>query len=173
VRIGRIQAAVIGDSEAAESVLRMAEETGARLARHGIVVVCGGMGGVMEAACRGAVNAGGTTVGILPGERRDAANRWCTIVIPTGLSHARNALTVLASDFIVVIGGGAGTLSEISFAWIHGKPILALAGSGGWADRIAGTAIDSRRKEPVLACPDPEHLEREALAIVDRLVPRA
>lgn len=163
-----IQAAVVGDSEAPEHVRRMAEEAGARLAKHSIVVVCGGGSGVMEAACRGAVKAGGTTVGILPGERRNEANPYCTIVIPTGLSHARNALTVLAADFVVAIGGGAGTLSEISLAWIHGKPVLALRGSGGWADKVAGTAIDSRRKEPVVACADLDQLEREALALCRR-----
>ena len=163
-----MQAAIIGDSDAPEHVLRMAEAAGARLAGLGVVVVCGGGGGVMAAACRGAVNAGGTTVGILPGERRDDANPWCTIVIPTGLSHARNALTVLAADFVVVVGGGAGTLSEISLAWVHGKPIFAMEGSGGWADRTAGTAIDSRREGTVVACADVDQLEREALAVIAR-----
>jgi uncharacterized protein (TIGR00725 family) len=107
------------DSPAAEAV-------GRELARRGAVVVCGGLGGVMEAACRGAKGAGGTTVGILPGIDRDAANQFVDIAIPTGLGEARNALVVRAADALVALGGGYGTLSEIALALKAGKRVVAL-----------------------------------------------
>jgi uncharacterized protein (TIGR00725 family) len=91
--------------------------------------VCGGLGGVMEAACRGAKDAGGTTVGILPGTDREAANRFVDIAIPTGLGEARNALVVRAADALIAVGGGYGTLSEIALALKAGKRVVGL---GSW-----------------------------------------
>jgi uncharacterized protein (TIGR00725 family) len=93
------------------------------------VVVCGGLGGVMEAACRGAKGAGGTTIGILPGVDRSAANPFVDVAIPTGLGEARNALVVRAADALIAVGGGYGTLSEIAFALKAGKRV---AGIGTW-----------------------------------------
>jgi uncharacterized protein (TIGR00725 family) len=93
------------------------------------VVVCGGLGGAMEAACRGASEAGGTTVGILPGSDRAAANRYVDVAIPTGLGEARNVLVVRAADALVAVGGGYGTLSEIALALKAGKRVVGL---GSW-----------------------------------------
>jgi uncharacterized protein (TIGR00725 family) len=93
------------------------------------VLVCGGLGGVMEAACKGAKEAGATTVGILPGADRSAANRFVDIAIPTGLGEARNALVVRAADAVVAIGDGYGTLSEIALALRAGKRVVGL---GTW-----------------------------------------
>jgi uncharacterized protein (TIGR00725 family) len=93
------------------------------------VLVCGGLGGAMEAACRGASEAGGVTVGILPGDDRSAANRFVEVAIPTGLGEARNALVVRSADALVAVGGGYGTLSEIAFALKAGKPVIGL---GSW-----------------------------------------
>jgi uncharacterized protein (TIGR00725 family) len=93
------------------------------------VLVCGGLGGVMEAACRGAKEGGGTTVGILPGSERSAANEFVDVAIPTGLGEARNALVVRAADALIAVGGGYGTLSEIAFALKAGKPVVGL---GSW-----------------------------------------
>ena len=107
----------------------MAEAVGRELGARGVVVVCGGLGGVMEAACRGAKEAGGATVGILPGTDRSAANRFVDVAIPTGLGEARNALVVRAADALIAIGGGYGTLSEIAFALKAGKRV---AGIGTW-----------------------------------------
>jgi len=90
------------------------------------VLVCGGLGGVMEAACRGARDAGGRTVGILPGADRSAANRFVDVAIPTGLGEARNALVVRSADALVAVGGGYGTLSEIALALKAGKPVVGL-----------------------------------------------
>src|SRR5258707_10963525 len=109
--------AVIGPGcDAADDELAQAEEAGAAIAEAGAGLVCGGLGGVMEAACRGARSRGGLTVGLLPGTDRDAANGWVVVALPTGLGEARNALVVRAADAVVAIGGGWGTLSEIALA---------------------------------------------------------
>ena len=155
------QAALVGDSDAPDPVLALAEQAGEMLARRSVTLVTGGRGGVMEAAARGAARAGGLTVGITPGTDADAANPWCGVVIPTGLGHARNVLTALAGDFVVAVGGGAGALSELCFGWIHGRPIYLLRGSGGWADRLAGAALDHRESSEIVDCEDVAALERE------------
>jgi hypothetical protein len=153
------QAVLIGDSDAEPEQLRCAAAVGTLIARLGMTLITGGRGGVMEAASRAATAAGGTTVGIVPSTQMDEANPWCRIVIPTGLGHARNAITALAGDVVIVIGGGAGTLSEIALAWIHARPILTLAGSGGWADAAVGQPPDARRSSTVTACADLTALE--------------
>jgi uncharacterized protein (TIGR00725 family) len=96
------------------------------LAEKGAVVVCGGLGGVMAAACRGAKSAGGLTVGLLPGKKRDDANPWVDVAIPTGLGEARNVLVVASASAVVAVGGEYGTLSEIAFALRAGKPVVGL-----------------------------------------------
>jgi uncharacterized protein (TIGR00725 family) len=119
---------VIGGShcEVAESAL--AEEVGRLVAEEGATLVCGGLGGVMEAAARGAKAAGGTTIGILPGHDRSAANRYLDHVLTTGIGHARNLAVVSSGDAVVAIGGGCGTLSEIGLAGKIGRPVVILAG---------------------------------------------
>ena len=116
-----------GSAEAGEEALRAAEEVGRLVGQAVGVVVSGGLGGVMEAACRGAKAAGGTTVGLLPGDDRADANPWVDVAIATGLGEARNVLVVRASDVIVAIGGGFGTLSEIGFALKTGTPVVGIA----------------------------------------------
>ncbi len=118
--------AVIGGGTAAASALEAAEAVGVGLARAGAILVCGGLGGVMEAACRGARGAGGTTVGLLPGTDRVAANRWVEIALPTGLGELRNGLMVRAADALIAVGGEWGTLSEIALALKVGKPVIGL-----------------------------------------------
>jgi uncharacterized protein (TIGR00725 family) len=122
--------AVVGPGEASASEVQAAEEVGAGLAAAGAVVVTGGLGGVMEAASRGASSRRGTTVGILPGENRDAANDWVEVAIATGLGELRNGLVVRAADAVVAIGGGHGTLSEVALALKLGRPVVGL---GTWA----------------------------------------
>jgi uncharacterized protein (TIGR00725 family) len=120
---------VIGAGRASDEEARAAEAVGRGLAEARAVLVCGGLGGVMEAACRGAKEAGGTTVGILPGSDRGAANRFVDIAIATGLGEARNALIVRAVDALVAVGGEYGTLSEIALALKGGTPVIGL---GSW-----------------------------------------
>ena len=121
--------AVVGPGEASPDELHTAEEVGAGLAAAGVVVVTGGLGGVMEAASRGARSRRGRTLGILPGDDRDAANGWVEIAVPTGMGELRNGLVVRAADAVVAIGGGHGTLSEVALALKLGRPVVGL---GTW-----------------------------------------
>lgn len=155
-----LQAAVIGDANPPAETVALAEQVGHMLARMGITVISGGLGGVMEGVSRGARQAGGWVVGIVPSHRLDEANPWCNVVLPTGMGHARNVLTVLAGDFVVAIGGGAGTLSELCFAWIHGRPIFTLQGSGGWADRLGEQPLDHRASSTIRRCATVSDLQR-------------
>ncbi len=118
--------AVIGDSACSEQDAKLAETVGGLLAREGAVVVCGGLGGVMEAVCRGARSHGGLTVGILPGDEAEMANRWVDVPIATGMGEARNALVVKSAQAVIAIGGGYGTLSEIAFALKNRIPVIGL-----------------------------------------------
>jgi uncharacterized protein (TIGR00725 family) len=108
-------------------LLAAAEAVGAELARRGAVVVTGGLGGVMEAACRGARSAGGTTLGILPGGDRTAANAFVSVAVATAMGELRNGLVVRCADAVVAIAGGYGTLSEIALALKAGKPVVGIA----------------------------------------------
>lgn len=118
--------AVVGPGEASPEEGATAEAVGRLVARRGAVLVCGGLGGVMEAACRGARGEGGTTIGILPGLDRSAANPHVEVAIATGLGEARNALVVRASDVLIAVGGAYGTLSEIALALKAGKRVVGL-----------------------------------------------
>ena len=118
--------AVVGPGEASDAELAVAEEVGGRLAASGAVMVCGGLGGVMEAACRGAKSKRGMTIGLLPGLDRSAANGWVDVAIPTGLGELRNGLIVRACDALIAIGGGEGTLSEIALALRDGRPVIGI-----------------------------------------------
>jgi uncharacterized protein (TIGR00725 family) len=120
---------VVGPGDATGEERRTAEEVGRLLAEAGAVVVTGGCSGVMEAASKGAQEAGGTTLGILPGADRAEANAWVSVAVPTGMGEARNALVVRAADALVAVGGAWGTLSEIALARKTGKPVAAL---GSW-----------------------------------------
>jgi uncharacterized protein (TIGR00725 family) len=120
------QIGVIGGGTCSPEIYEIAQEVGREIARNGFSLVCGGLSGVMEAACRGAREARGTTLGILPTANKADANPYCDLVIPTGLGHARNVLVVHASDALVAVDGEAGTLSEIAIALKVGKPIVGI-----------------------------------------------
>lgn len=122
----RLVLAVVGSASCDEEVAALAEAVGREIARRGAVLVCGGRGGVMEAACRGARAEGGTTVGILPGNDRRQANPYVDIALATGLGEARNAVVVRAADAVIAVSGGYGTLSEIGLALKMGKAVIGL-----------------------------------------------
>jgi uncharacterized protein (TIGR00725 family) len=122
-----IQVAVVGSGAEHEG---RAEEVGRLLAERGCTLVCGGLGEVMTAVARGARAAGGTTIGILPGERREDANEWIDHVVVTGIGHARNLAVAASGDAVIAVGGSWGTLAEISFAKRLGRPVVVLA--PGW-----------------------------------------
>jgi uncharacterized protein (TIGR00725 family) len=115
---------VVGPGAASAAEVEAAEAIGSGLARAGAVLVCGGLGGVMAAACRGAAQAGGMTIGILPGHDRSAANEWVQVAIPTGLGELRNGLVVRAADAVIAVGGAYGTLSEVALALKTGVPVV-------------------------------------------------
>jgi len=117
---------VIGGSTVTDAEAERAEAVGRLLGERGHTLVCGGLGGVMEATCRGASEAGGTTIGVLPGEDRASANPHVDVPIATGLGHARNGLVVLNGDAAIAIDGGSGTLSELGFAGVFDRPIAGL-----------------------------------------------
>ena len=120
--------AVVGPGEADAETYALALEVGRLIAARGGVVVCGGLGGVMEAAARGASEAGGSTLGILPGGDRSAANAYVTLALATGLGELRNALVVRCSDAVVAVGGSWGTMSEVALAVRLGKAVVSLRG---------------------------------------------
>ncbi len=118
--------AVIGGSQASEEELEQAEEAGREIALKGAVLICGGLGGVMEAACRGAKSAGGLTIGILPGDSYTNANAFIDIPVVTGMGYSRNVIVAKSARAVIAVGGSYGTLSEISFALQNGIPIVGL-----------------------------------------------
>ena len=118
--------AVIGGSQASKQEIKTAEDVGRELAKRGAAVVCGGLGGVMEAACRGASSEGGITIGILPGENRNDVNQYVQIPIVTGMGYARNVAVVKSAQAVIAIGGSYGTLSEIGHAIQSGIPVIGI-----------------------------------------------
>ena len=121
-----MRVSVIGGSSVGPETAAVAEELGQRLANRDHTVVCGGLGGVMEAVCRGARDASGETIGILPTDRREDANPYVTTPIATGMGHARNALVVMNGDAVIAVDGAGGTLSEIGMALAQGRPVAGL-----------------------------------------------
>ncbi len=140
--MSRTYIGVCGAARASAAESALAEEVGRLIARGGAVLVCGGLGGVMDAAARGATAEGGTVVGILPGETRTGEGEHLTVSVPTGMGEARNALVVRSADAVIAVGGEFGTLSEIALALKMGKPVVGL---GTWELAKAGrpdTSID-------------------------------
>lgn len=125
---------VIGAGRATPEGYARATEVGKLIALRGAAVVCGGLGGIMEAACRGCAEAGGTAVGILPGGEPEAANRWVTLAIPTNMGHARNIIIAQAARALIAIEGEYGTLAEMAIGLKIGRPVIAL---GAWPN-LAG-----------------------------------
>jgi hypothetical protein len=140
--VARTQVAVIGSGREHEA---RAEEVGRLLAERGCVVVTGGLDEVMAAAARGAKSAGGTTIGILPGETRAEANPWIDHAVVTGIGHARNLAVAASGDAVIAVGGGWGTLAEIGFACRLGRPVVVL--EPGWP--IDGVELASTPAEAV------------------------
>ena len=122
----RYQIGVIGGRQVSKEILTLAKEVGREIAQRDGILICGGLGGVMEAACKGAKKAGGLTVGLLPVSSMTEANPYVDIVIPTGLGVARNAVIINACDGVIAIGGSYGTLSEMAFARQKEIPIVSL-----------------------------------------------
>lgn len=133
---------VIGSSVCSEQEAEWAEQVGTLIAQRGHILLCGGRGGVMAAACKGARGEGGVTVGVLPGSDRSGANPYLSVALPTGLGEGRNLIVARGGDAVIAVGGSYGTLSEIAFALKSGRPVVGLeswsatAGSGAEAEVI-------------------------------------
>ncbi len=155
--------AVVGSANCDQEVGALAEAVGREIAKRGAVLVCGGRGGVMEAACRGAKAEGGTTVGILPGADRGEANQYIDIPIVTGLGEARNAIVVRTADAVVALSGGYGTLSEIGLALKMGRPVVGLR---TWELHQGGQPVTGvvPAETPAQAVEEALHLVKEVAA---------
>ncbi len=150
-------------------VVDAARRVGAAIAHAGAVLVCGGLGGVMEAVARGATEAGGVAIGFIPGLDRATANPYLTYVFPTGMGEMRNFLVVRSAHAAIMIAGGIGTLQEATIAYDHRIPVIMLKGTGGWADRLPamlleGKYLDERRKVAFYVARDPEEAVTLALS---------
>ncbi|GAB4420068.1 MAG: TIGR00725 family protein [Bacteroidia bacterium] len=158
------QIALIGpnDQGCTPEQYHFGEALGRALARRNLTLVCGGRGGWMEAVCKGAKSAPearpGQTVGILPDTEAALANPYCDIVIPTAIGFARNSIVVNSGDLVIAAGGGAGTLSELAFAWHYAKPVICYTGFGGWSAELAGRTLDAHRPGRLLAADSMETL---------------
>ncbi len=148
----RIQIGVIGynDDKCTNDAKRIAYEVGKEIALSGSVLVCGGLGGVMKYACKGAKKYKGTTVGIIPQEEFSYANRYCDIVICSTIGYARNFIVVSSVDAVLIIGGGSGTLNELTIGYMYKKKMIAVSGSGGMAETYGGKYLDERRRIKII-----------------------
>jgi uncharacterized protein (TIGR00725 family) len=150
--------AVVGDGFCSAETARLAEEVGRQLAEQGATILCGGLGGVMEAACRGAKRAGGLTIGVLPGRDRRDANPYVDIPIVTGMGEARNVIVVSSAQSVIAVSGGYGTLSEIAHALKVGIPVVGL---GTW--QLGKDTWDE--KGAITVATDPADAVQKALAL--------
>ena len=162
---------VIGPSEfhCSEEIYEFAFKLGRMIADMGYTVVCGGLGGTMEAACKGSHSSEnyrpGMTIGVIPSADKSTANEFVDIVIPTGLGFARNTLVVNSADVVVALGGGSGTLSEIAFAWQMHRPIICFDGFNGWSKELADRKLDERREKPIFRASSLEEIKKIILEI--------
>jgi uncharacterized protein (TIGR00725 family) len=154
--VRKFQIAVVGYNKdrCTEQARNIAYEVGKEVARAGAVLVCGGLGGVMESACKGARENNGLTVGILPQDDFSFANGFCDVVICTGIGFARDFIIASSADGIIAIGGGVGTLIEMAVGYMTKKDIVVIAGSGGVSDTYAGKYLDERKRVPILVAKD-------------------
>ncbi|MCK4362187.1 MAG: TIGR00725 family protein [Dehalococcoidia bacterium] len=149
---------VIGASDCSAEETRLAEEVGRELARRGATLICGGLEGVMEAACRGATSQGGVTIGILPGDSREDANPYIRIPIVTGMGYTRNAIVAKSGQAVIAIGGSYGTLSEIAYALQNNIPVISL---GTWS-LARGGVVDSS----IIVAQNPVDAVEKALGLI-------
>jgi uncharacterized protein (TIGR00725 family) len=149
---------VIGGSDITPEVARLAEEVGREIARRGAVLVCGGLAGVMEAACKGASEAGGLTIGILPGDSRRDANPYVKIPVVTGIGYARNLAVVKTSQAVIAIDGSYGTLTEIAYALQSGIPVIGL--------RTWSISLDGKEDKNIIIAKNPKEAVDKASTLI-------
>lgn len=162
----RRQILVIGNNESGctTELEKLAYDVGTEIAKSDSVLITGGLGGVMRAACHGAHDAGGLTVGIIPQDNPSYANEFCDIVIPSGLGLSRDFLNALSADGVIIVGGGSGTLSETCAAYMHKKPIAALKNSGGIASKFSDQYLDHRQNVKIVGVETPQEAVKYILS---------
>ena len=148
--IRRPQVCVLGSAEPGSAAYELAAQAGALLARLGITVVSGCGSPATRVAAERAIAAGGLVLSIVPPDQMPAPDWPATVVIPCGMGDARNLLMALAGDACIVIGGRAGTISEVCLAWLHKRPLLPLVGCGGWSNDLPSNPPDERQNAPIL-----------------------
>lgn len=161
----RVQIAVIGYNadRCTDAAAKAAYEAGREIAKAGATLVCGGLGGVMEEACRGAKDGGGLTVGIIPQDDFSYANKYCDVVICTTIGYARDFIVASSADGLIAIGGGVGTLTELTVAYMMKKPMVAIKGTGGTADYYGGMYLDERKRVKLSVAKDAKAAVRTIL----------
>ena len=168
----KVQVAVIGFGDIAENpnLNKITEKLGLLLIDNDYRILCGGLGGVMSSICKGAKESSnyreGMTVGIVPSLDTSSVNPYIDIKIATGMSYSRNQIIIASSDIVISIGGGAGTLSEIAFAWQMNKKVISLSTSGGWSEKLAGKQIDNKRSDMIYEAKN----EEEVISLITQLL---
>jgi len=147
---------VAGSHKASEKSMKLAEEVGKEIAKNDCILICGGQTGVMEAVCKGNSEANGISVCVIPSEKKSDANKYCSVVIPSGMGFARNFILVNSADAVILIEGQAGTYTEALAAYLQKKPIIALEGSGGTADKIKNCFLDDYNLTKILSASTPK-----------------
>src|SRR5688572_28811148 len=155
------QVSVLGSAEPGSRAYELAGEAGEHLARMGITVVSGCGSPATRVAAERALAAGGTVVSIVPSDDIGLKDWPCSVLIPCGMGDARNLLMALAGDACLVIGGRAGTISEVCLAWLHRRPLLPLTGCGGWSDELPSHPPDERQNSRILPWSSIVELERQ------------
>ena len=155
-----------GKDHCTDAAYDAAYRVGVEVAKLGAILITGGLGGVMEAASRGANHEGGFVIGIIPQDDMGISNTYCDAVIATGIGFARDFVTANSADAVIVVGGGAGTLIEISAAYQRKTPIVAVKGTGGMADRFIDEYIDDRKTQRILGEDSPETAVRSAVSMI-------
>ena len=167
--IRKPQVCVLGSAEPGSTAYDLAGEAGALLARHGITLVSGCGSPATRVAAERAIAAGGLVLSIVPPDQMPPADWPATVVVPCGMGDARNLLMALAGDACLVIGGRAGTISEVCLAWLHQRPLLPLVGCDGWSDSLPANPPDERQNAPILPWRSAAELEARLRSL--RLVP--
>jgi uncharacterized protein (TIGR00725 family) len=155
------QVCILGSAEPGSTAYALAGEAGAMLARRGVTVVSGCGSPATRVAAERAMAAGGLVVSIVPPDVMPPADWPATVAIPCGMGDARNLLMALAGDACIVIGGRAGTISEVCLAWLHKRPLLPLVGQGGWSNDLPSHPPDERKNSPILPWGSVDELERQ------------
>jgi uncharacterized protein (TIGR00725 family) len=161
----KTQISVIGYNEdrCTPIAKKIAYDVGKEIALSQSILVCGGLGGVMESACKGAKNFGGLTVGILPQDDFSYANKFCDIVIPTGIGFSRDFIVASSCDGIIIVGGGVGTLTELTVGYMLKKKMIAVTGSGGVAEKYGGKFLDERKRIRIYKTQSPKEAVNKIL----------